>query len=56
MGLIDRSRVAMAGHSIGGAATIAALLTDSRIQVGVDMDGSIQVPIPGGGLSGHFCS
>jgi platelet-activating factor acetylhydrolase isoform II len=53
-GLIDPSRVAMAGHSAGGAATIATLLTDARIQAGVDMDGSTVVPIPGGGLSRPF--
>jgi hypothetical protein len=53
-GLIDRSRVAMAGHSIGGAATVAALLADPRIRAGLDMDGSTQVPIPGRGLSRPF--
>ncbi len=29
-GLIDPSRMAMAGHSVGGAAAIAAMLADSR--------------------------
>jgi hypothetical protein len=42
-GLIDPSRMAMADHSIGGAASIAAMLFDSRILAGIDMDGSTQV-------------
>ena len=39
--LIDPSRIAMAGHSIGGAAAISILLGDSRILAGIDMDGTI---------------
>ncbi|HET9970068.1 MAG TPA: alpha/beta hydrolase [Streptosporangiaceae bacterium] len=50
-GLIDPGRIAMAGHSAGGAAAIAALLADSRILAGVDMDGSTAAPIPDHGLS-----
>jgi len=53
-GLIDPGRIAMAGHSIGGAAAIAALLADSRIRAGVDMDGSTHAPIPDHGLSRPF--
>ncbi len=53
-GLIDPSRMAMAGHSIGGAAAIAAMLTDSRIRAGIDMDGTIPTPIPDHGLSRPF--
>ncbi len=53
-GLIDPSRMAMAGHSIGGAATIAAMLADSRIRAGIDMDGTIPTPIPDHGLSRPF--
>ena len=53
-GLIDPSRIAMAGHSIGGAAAIPALLADSRIRAGIDMDGTIHVPIPDHGLSRPF--
>jgi hypothetical protein len=44
----------MAGHSIGGAAAIAAMLADSRIRAGIDMDGTIPVPIPDYGLSRPF--
>ena len=52
--LIDPSRMAMAGHSLGGAATIAAMLADSRIRAGVDMDGSTVAEIPAEGLSRPF--
>src|SRR5262249_23698455 len=44
--LIDPSRIAMAGHSIGGAAAISAMLADSRIRAGIDMDGATCAPIP----------
>ena len=53
-GLIDPSRIAMAGHSAGGAAAIAAMLADSRIRAGIDMDGSTAAPIPDEGLSRPF--
>ena len=53
-GLIDPSRMAMAGHSVGGAAAIAAMLTDSRVRVGIDMDGATFAPIPDHGLSRPF--
>jgi dienelactone hydrolase len=52
--LIDPSRMAMAGHSAGGAAAIAAMLADSRIRAGIDMDGSTTAPIPDEGLSRPF--
>ncbi len=53
-GLIDPSRIAMAGHSAGGAAAIAAMLADSRIRAGIDMDGATHAPIPEAGLSRPF--
>ena len=53
-GLIDPSRIAMAGHSAGGAATVAAMLADSRIRAGIDMDGATCAPIPDHGLSRPF--
>jgi dienelactone hydrolase len=52
--LIDPSRIAMAGHSAGGAAAIAAMLADSRIRAGIDMDGTTFAPIPDRGLSRPF--
>jgi dienelactone hydrolase len=53
-GLIDPSRIAMAGHSAGGAAAIATMLADPRILAGIDMDGSTIAPIPDCGLSRPF--
>jgi predicted dienelactone hydrolase len=53
-GLIDPSRTAMAGHSAGGAATVAAMLADSRILAGIDMDGTTAATIPDHGLARPF--
>jgi dienelactone hydrolase len=53
-GLINPSRMAMAGHSAGGAAAIAAMLADSRIRAGIDMDGATAAPIPDEGLARPF--
>ena len=44
----------MAGHSAGGAAAISAMLADSRIRAGIDMDGSTHAPIPDDGLPRPF--
>jgi dienelactone hydrolase len=52
--LIDASRIAMGGHSAGGASTIHAMLADSRIRAGIDIDGSTHVPTPDPGLSKPF--
>jgi dienelactone hydrolase len=52
--LIDPSRMAMAGHSVGGASTIPAMLADSRIRAGIDMDGATHAQIPDDGLSRPF--
>ncbi|MEV6868777.1 alpha/beta hydrolase [Streptosporangium subroseum] len=53
-GVIDRSRIAMAGQSIGGASTMAAMLKDSRVRVGIDMDGTTYARIPKSGFSRPF--
>jgi dienelactone hydrolase len=53
-GLIDPAAMAMAGHSAGGAAAIAAMLADPRIRAGIDMDGATAVPIPDEGLARPF--
>jgi dienelactone hydrolase len=52
--LIDTSRIAMSGHSAGGASAIAAMLHDSRIDAGVDMDGETRNSVPDSGLSRPF--
>jgi dienelactone hydrolase len=52
--LIDPSRIAMVGHSAGGAAAIAAMLADSRIRAGIDMDGTTAAVIPDDGVARPF--
>ncbi|MFC4118051.1 alpha/beta hydrolase family protein [Nonomuraea zeae] len=53
-GLIDRSRIAMAGQSIGGAGALAAMVKDPRIRAGIDMDGTSYARIPKSGFSRPF--
>ncbi|GGL30194.1 alpha/beta hydrolase family protein [Planomonospora parontospora] len=53
-GLIDRSRIAMAGQSIGGAGAVATMVKDSRVRAGIDMDGTTYARIPESGLSRPF--
>jgi dienelactone hydrolase len=38
--LIDASRIGISGHSAGGAASLAAMVHDPRIDAGIDMDGT----------------
>ncbi|TQS29417.1 alpha/beta hydrolase [Microbispora sp. KK1-11] len=52
--LIDPSEIAMAGHSIGGAGAVAAMLNDARLRAGIDMDGTTYARIPKSGLSRPF--
>ncbi|MFJ8207867.1 alpha/beta hydrolase family protein [Streptomyces sp. NPDC096033] len=52
-GLIDADRVAMAGHSIGGASALPAMAADRRIRAGIDMDGGLPEPYPAGGIGGR---
>ncbi|MEV6864186.1 alpha/beta hydrolase [Streptosporangium subroseum] len=52
--LIDPDKIAMAGHSAGGASSVAALLKDPRIKAGVNIDGLAIVPVPASGLSKPF--
>lgn len=53
-GLIDTSKIAMAGQSAGGASAVTALLEDSRLRAGIDMDGTVESPVPASGLSRPF--
>lgn len=52
--LIDPSRIAMAGQSVGGASTIAAMVKDSRIRAGIDVDGTTPTGILDSRLSRPF--
>lgn len=51
---LNVNKVAMFGHSIGGAATAAAMLKDSRIAGGVAMDGALFGPVVQKGLDRPF--
>ncbi|MFG1684307.1 alpha/beta hydrolase family protein [Nonomuraea sp. NPDC049269] len=53
-GLIDTSKIAMAGQSVGGASAVAAMLADSRLRAGIDMDGTVESTLPASGLSRPF--
>ena len=53
-GLIDTSKIAMAGQSAGGASTVTAMLEDSRLRAGIDMDGTVESTVPASGLSRPF--
>ncbi|MQA08903.1 MAG: hypothetical protein GEU98_10235 [Pseudonocardiaceae bacterium] len=41
--LIDPRRIAMVGHSLGGAGALGAMSESHRIHAGVNMDGRIHV-------------
>ncbi|MER7468707.1 alpha/beta hydrolase [Streptomyces sp. NPDC097981] len=46
--LIDKHKIGMAGHSLGGAAAAATMIADPRVLAGVNMDGSFHpAPMPG---------
>ena len=51
---LDVRHVAMFGHSLGGAATAAAMLNDSRIAGGIAMDGTLYGPVVQEGLDRPF--
>ncbi|MDR8411319.1 alpha/beta hydrolase [Nonomuraea sp. 3-1Str] len=52
--LIDTSRIAMAGASVGGASATGTMLKDSRIRAGINLDGNMFVPVPASGLARPF--
>ncbi|WP_405698056.1 alpha/beta hydrolase family protein [Streptomyces sp. NBC_01185] len=51
--MIDRHRVAAAGHSIGGSAAASTMLADPRVDAGINMDGTFFEPLPATGLDGR---
>lgn len=51
---LDVHEVAMFGHSLGGAATAAAMLNDTRIAGGLAMDGALFGPVVQQGLDKPF--
>ncbi|MFF1651431.1 alpha/beta hydrolase family protein [Streptomyces sp. NPDC058240] len=52
-GLIDRNRIGMAGHSVGGASAAAAMAGNRRIRAGVNIDGAFHAAVPADGLGGR---
>lgn len=52
--LIDASRIAMAGASLGGASAAETMLKDSRVRAGINLDGLMFAPIPPSGLARPF--
>ncbi|MCC5579781.1 alpha/beta hydrolase [Microtetraspora sp. AC03309] len=52
--LIDPSRIAMAGASLGGASAAETMLKDSRVRAGINMDGFMSAPIPASGVARPF--
>ena len=51
---IDFGRIVMYGHSLGGAAAAAVMLSDPRVLGGVDMDGRFFSPVLEKGLDRPF--
>jgi predicted dienelactone hydrolase len=51
---VDPGRVAMVGHSIGGAAALVTMLADPRVDVGVNLDGTFHPPAPASGMRRPF--
>jgi predicted dienelactone hydrolase len=52
-GLLDRTRIAVVGHSMGGAAAARLIQADPRVRAGVNLDGSFQ-PVPSADLHRPF--
>ncbi|MGW1281378.1 alpha/beta hydrolase family protein [Streptomyces tsukubensis] len=52
-GMIDRKRIGMAGHSIGGASAATAMVNDRRVLAGINMDGAFWDDLPPTGLNGR---
>ena len=51
---IDMSRIAMYGHSLGGATAATAMRSDARIKGGINMDGRVFSPVLEKGLDRPF--
>ncbi|PSL52189.1 platelet-activating factor acetylhydrolase isoform II [Saccharothrix carnea] len=49
--LVDASRIAMGGHSAGGASSLGAARADARIRAAIDVDGVLSTPVPPEGMS-----
>ncbi|MFJ2772912.1 alpha/beta hydrolase family protein [Streptomyces sp. NPDC087300] len=45
--LVDPGRIGAGGHSVGGAAALAAMTGDRRVRAGLNMDGTFHTPTAG---------
>lgn len=52
--MVDPSRIAMVGMSLGGASVGETMLTDPRVLAGANLDGTMFKPLPESGLSRPF--
>lgn len=50
---IDRRRIGMAGHSVGGNSSAVAMAGDARIRAGANLDGGFFDADPGSGMKGR---
>ncbi|WP_327087194.1 alpha/beta hydrolase [Nonomuraea sp. NBC_01738] len=53
-GLIDLDKIAMVGHSVGGAGAVTTLVRDPRLKAGVNLDGTVHSKVPEKGLDRPF--
>ncbi|MFD6449080.1 alpha/beta hydrolase family protein [Promicromonospora sp. NPDC060204] len=51
---IDARRIAVVGHSLGGASAAVSIMDDPRVDAGVNLDGTFQVDFPEGGADRPF--
>jgi dienelactone hydrolase len=49
--LVDAARIAVGGHSVGGASSLEAARADARIRAAIDVDGVLGTPVPEPGMS-----
>ncbi|TQM79809.1 platelet-activating factor acetylhydrolase isoform II [Saccharothrix saharensis] len=49
--LVDAARIAVGGHSVGGASSLEAARADARIRAAIDVDGVLSTPVPPGGMA-----
>ncbi|WP_428961275.1 alpha/beta hydrolase family protein [Micromonospora fluostatini] len=47
---VDPARIAMVGHSIGGASAVHTLRSDRRVDAAAVLDGTLFVPVPAGAV------
>jgi dienelactone hydrolase len=53
-GTYDPRSIAMVGHSMGGSAAVSTMLTDRRVDVGVNLDGTFHPGVPDSGMHRPF--